>query len=81
MHRDGQRDPVFAYFAVAEEGSDPAIEDVLGLKEAQSTGIIAPERAGIPQLVGGSEEHMRRLAEDVLQRLGKKQPSLRKESA
>lgn len=70
VHRDGQRDPVFAYFAVAEEGSDPAIEDVLGLKEAQSTGIISPERAGIPQLVGGSEEHIRRLAEDVLRRLG-----------
>jgi hypothetical protein len=67
-YRDGQLDPVFAYFAVAEQGSDPAIEDVLGLKEAQATGIIAPESAGVPQFVGGSPEHVRRLAAEVIRR-------------
>lgn len=69
-YRDGQLDPVFAYFAVAEQGSDPAIEDVLGLKEAQATGIIAPEGAGAPQFVGGAPEHVRRLAEEVIRRQG-----------
>jgi SNF2 family DNA or RNA helicase len=69
-YRDGQLDPVFAYFPVAEQGSDPAIEDVLGLKEAQATGIISPEDAGIPQFVGGSPEHVRRLAEEVIRRRG-----------
>lgn len=70
VHRDGQLDPVFAYFGVAEEGSDPAIEDVLGLKAAQSTGIIAPERAGVPELVGNAPDHMRLLAEYVLRLRG-----------
>ena len=40
IHRDGQKDPVFAYFLVAEEGSDPIVADVLGLKKAQADGVM-----------------------------------------
>jgi SNF2 family DNA or RNA helicase len=67
-YRDGQHDPVLAYFLVAEEGSDPVIADVLGLKEAQATGIMDPSLAGVSQFVGASPDHIRRLAEDILQR-------------
>lgn len=68
VHRDGQTDPVMSYYLVAEEGSDPVIEDVLGLKEAQAQGIRDPDAVGSPQLVGASGDHIRRLAEDVLRR-------------
>lgn len=68
VHRDGQQDKVVAYYLVADEGSDPVIADVLGLKEAQATGIIDPERAGAPILVGAADDHIRKLAEDVLRR-------------
>jgi len=70
VHRDGQTDPVMAYYLVAEEGSDPVIADVLGVKEAQAKGIVDPGKAGEPQLVGAANDHIRKLAEDVLKRRG-----------
>lgn len=68
VYRDGQKEPCVAYCLVADEGSDPVIADVLGLKEAQSTGIVDPDRAGEPILVGAADDHIRKLAEDVLRR-------------
>ncbi len=68
VYRDGQKEPCVAYYLVADEGSDPVIADVLGLKEAQATGIVDPDRAGVPHLVGASDDHIRKLAEDVLRR-------------
>jgi SNF2 family DNA or RNA helicase len=68
VYRDGQKEPCVAYYLVADEGSDPVIADVLGLKEAQATGIIDPDRAGVPHLVGAADDHIRKLAEDVLRR-------------
>lgn len=70
VYRDGQKEPCVAYYLVADEGSDPVIADVLGLKEAQATGIIDPDRAGVPHLVGAADDHIRKLAEDVLRRSG-----------
>jgi len=69
-YRDGQVEPVTAYYLVADEGSDPVIADVLGIKDAQATGIVDPDAAGEPVLTGAAEEHMRRLAADVLARAG-----------
>lgn len=69
VERDGQPDPVVAYFLVSEEGSDPVIADVLGLKKAQIEGVRDPDA----ELVEPSEapEHgMRRLAESVLRSQG-----------
>lgn len=74
VHRDGQLEQCLAYYCVAEEGSDPVIADVLGVKEAQSNGIINPDDVGTPMLVGASEPHIRKLAEDVLRRMGKPIP-------
>jgi SNF2 family DNA or RNA helicase len=73
VHRDGQTDPVMAYYLVAEEGSDPVIADVLGIKEAQAQGIVDPDKAGTPELTGASDDHIRKLAEDVLRRRGQTQ--------
>lgn len=68
VHRDGQADPVMIYFCVAEEGSDPVIWDVLGIKDAQAQGIVDPGKTGVPELTGASDDHIRKLAEAVLKR-------------
>lgn len=68
VYRDGQKEPCVAYYLVADEGSDPVIADVLGLKDAQAIGIVDPDRAGAPILVGAADDHIRRLAEDLLRR-------------
>lgn len=68
VHRDGQERPVMAYYLTAEEGSDPVILDVLGVKESQAAGIRDPETAGEPVLVGAPDDRIRQLAEDVIRR-------------
>lgn len=42
LNRDGQTEPVLAYFLVADSGSDPAVAEVLNLKRQQSDPIIDP---------------------------------------
>lgn len=71
VYRDGQPDPVTAYVPVADQGSDPVISDVLGIKEAQSHYLLNPDASGMPEFTGASDDHIRRLAEDVLRRKGK----------
>lgn len=71
VHRDGQTDPVMAYILVTDVGSDPVISDVLGIKEAQSHYLLNPDASGLPEFTGASDDHIRRLAEDVLRRKGK----------
>jgi SNF2 family DNA or RNA helicase len=68
IHRDGQTDPVMAYVLVADEGSDPVISDVLGIKEAQSHYMLNPGADGMPEFAGASDDHIRKLAEDVIRR-------------
>lgn len=64
VHRDGQGDPVVAYFLVSESGSDPIVREALGLKQAQSDGIVDPHGGLIEQIAGG--DHVRRLAESYI---------------
>lgn len=64
-HRDGQADPVFAYFLVSEEGSDPIVSDVLGLKREQIEGVRNPG-IGMAERLEPAEGHVRRLAEAYL---------------
>jgi len=40
LQREGQAQPVFAYFIVSQSGSDPVVADVLGLKQAQVDGVL-----------------------------------------
>lgn len=65
VHRDGQKDPVVAYFLVSEEGSDPLMAEVLGLKREQAEGIRDPNASLIEDLDTGTG-HARRLAEAYL---------------
>lgn len=69
VHRDGQAEPVMSYFLLSEVGSDPAVAQVLGVKEVQSLGIVgrAPDvfDANAAQ---ASREQVMRLAEAVLAR-------------
>lgn len=66
LHRDGQQEPVVAYFLLAECGSDPVIADVLGLKRQQAEGIRDPD-ADIVEQLQVDPHHIRRLAEQYLQ--------------
>jgi SNF2 family DNA or RNA helicase len=69
VHRDGQPDPVVAYFLVADSGSDPVVADVLGLKRRQSEAIRDP-KADLIETLEIDEGHVRRLAEAHLARKG-----------
>lgn len=69
IFRDGQKDPVVAYFLVSDEGSDPVVADVLGLKKAQIEGVRDPE-ADLFEKLEAPEHGIRRLAESVLRSRG-----------
>lgn len=66
IHRDGQAVPVIVYYLVSDEGSDPTISRILGLKREQVEGILDPHH----QLVAlQAEDHrVRTLAADFLAR-------------
>lgn len=70
LERDGQDDPVLAYFLVAESGADPVIAEVLGLKRMQSDPIQAPDGAPFEQ-AEAADHRLHRLAVDVLRRHGR----------
>lgn len=42
VDREGQEDPVTAFFLVSDEGSDPPIMDVLGIKASEARQIVDP---------------------------------------
>ena len=65
IHRDGQTDPVMAYFLLASDGADPVIADVLGIKRQQAEGISDPD-ADIVEQLQVDPHHIRRLAERYL---------------
>lgn len=65
VHRDGQKEPVVAYFLVAEHGSDPVIADVLQLKRAQVDGLRDP-LGSLVEAIDTGEERVRKLAESYL---------------
>jgi SNF2 family DNA or RNA helicase len=69
LHRDGQEEPVLAYFLVAEDGSDPVIAEVLNLKRMQSEPMLDPG-GRLFQQVRGTQERVRLLAAAVLRRHG-----------
>lgn len=63
-HRDGQARGCKAYVLVADDGSDPAVSGVLGLKEIQSVGVLGREAA--VYAADASSAAIRSLAEMVL---------------
>jgi SNF2 family DNA or RNA helicase len=60
IHRDGQGNPVFAYFLLADEGSDPIVADVLGLKKAQADGVMG-ERDAVLDSAGANAKALAQL--------------------
>jgi SNF2 family DNA or RNA helicase len=69
VYRDGQPDPVTAYFLVSETGADPTMSEVLGLKREQLDGIRTPDHGLIEKLESGGE-HAKRLAEHYMKTRG-----------
>lgn len=69
LNRDGQENPVVAYFLVADSGADPAIVEVLGLKRQQSEGIRNPQ-VDVLEQVPSDAGRTRRLAESYLRQRG-----------
>jgi hypothetical protein len=67
VHRDGQKDPVVAYYLIAEDGSDPIVADVLGVKRGQIVGVTDPNKELVERLDVGAD-HVRKLAERYLRR-------------
>lgn len=61
VFRDGQGRPVVAYYLVADEGSDPVIADVLGIKNQQITGVCNPT-APLLEKIEADPERIRKLA-------------------
>lgn len=69
VHRDGQTDPVVAYYLVAEDGSDPTVADVLGVKRAQSDGMLDPTAPLVTQ-TQADPNRVKKLAEEFLRQRG-----------
>lgn len=69
VYRDGQAEPVMAYYLIAEDGADPIISDVLGVKRGQIEGVRDPNAELIERLEG-DVGNMKRLAEEYLRRNG-----------
>jgi len=63
--RDGQTDPVFAYYLLADCGSDPVMADVLGVKRSQLEGLRDPT-GNLTQLSQTDPDRVRKLAEAYL---------------
>jgi len=70
LHRDGQQEPVLAYFLVADTGADPIMCKVLGLKKAQVQGIREPHAPLATPLSSDGADRMKSLAADYLRRRG-----------
>lgn len=73
VHRDGQPDPVLAYYLVSEDGSDPIIADVLGVKREQIEGVRNPAQ-GLIERIHTGENELRRLAQAFLASRGEAKP-------
>lgn len=69
VDRDGQTEPVDAYILVSDEGADPIMREVLGIKRDQSDGVIDPD-ADLVERADTGENNLRQLARAFLQRQG-----------
>lgn len=65
IYRKGQEEPVTAYYLLSEEGSDPVVIEVCGMKHGEQIAVLDPkeERREVQQV---DVNHATRLAERVL---------------
>lgn len=66
LHRDGQLEPVVAYFLVSDHGSDPLMAETLQIKRMQSEPIQDPDRPLYEDRPLEAADRVKRLAEEVL---------------
>ncbi len=66
VHRDGQDDPVTAYYLLSEHGSDPIMSDILGIKRSQLEGIINPNQDLVEELQEVEDEYVKKMAQRFL---------------
>ena len=62
LHRDGQPDPVTAYFLVSDEGLDPIMTQVLNVKQFQSERMLTEGEIELQQRIDSSAV-LRKLAQ------------------
>lgn len=74
VHRDGQAEPVQAFFLISDEGSDPIVSDVLGVKREQIEGVRNPGEHLIERRDIG-ENQLRQLAQRFLKDHGTTAPA------
>jgi SNF2 family DNA or RNA helicase len=74
IDREGQKNPVTAFFLVSEEGSDPPIMDVLGIKASEAHHIVDPH-IGV-QVVEDDMTNVQRLVERYLTKSSKRPKSV-----
>lgn len=63
--RDGQTDYVYAYYLVADQGSDPVVSQVLGIKKAQVDGLLSDNK-DLFEKVNDNSDHIKQLAASYL---------------
>lgn len=68
VFRDGQKDPVFAYYLLSQDGSDPIVQTALRGKGEQLQGIRDPDIEFFQKLQNEDPERVRNLAEAFLNR-------------
>jgi SNF2 family DNA or RNA helicase len=68
LARDGQEETVVAYYMVSDDGTDPLMAEVLGIKKQQAEPIRDPHAPLFTELVP-TTDRARRLAADVLARV------------
>lgn len=74
IDREGQTKPVSAFFLVTDDGSDPPIMDVLGIKASEATGIVDPH-LGV-QVVDNDDSNLRTLVKRYLDRRSAREAGL-----
>lgn len=69
VYRDMQSMGCVAYYLIADEGSDPIVADVLGVKKQQIAGIKDPDKDLVEKLEV-DPNHVKKLAEHLLKKKG-----------
>lgn len=69
VDRDGQTDPVMAYYLNSADGSDPIVIDVLGVKHQQSEGVRNPG-GPLAERMDIGENALKRVAAEFLRSKG-----------
>lgn len=74
-NRDGQEEPTLAYFLLSDEGSDPIIADILGLKKGQIDGVRDPD-ADLVETLAVDPGTIKKLAAGYLEKMGVALPTV-----